>query len=195
MGYQIVRLSELNEKHINQAVILFVEGFYNMFKGITRDKSILQELFKDSFDFQMVYVYLQNDCVVGFLGLGNSQKRAITLKKETCRKLFGAFKGTMIYKQMGSMLEKITVQNENEGYIDYITTDAQFRGMGIGTRLLQYVCNNLPYEYYILEVLLKNMNAIKLYEKLGFNRIKTTTNIMFMLNGFGKSIIMRLEVK
>jgi len=193
MNYKILKLAELNEKHINQAITLFVEGFYNMFKGVSKDKSILHELFKDSFDCQMVYIYLQDDCVAGFLGLGNSQKRAVTLKKETCQRLFGKLKGTMIYKQMGSILEKITV--ENEGYIDYITIDTQFRGMGIGTRLLQYICDNLQYEYYTLNVVSKNVNAIKMYEKFGFKQIKISINLMFMLNGLGKDVTMRLEVK
>lgn len=195
MDYRIISLSELNDKYINQAINLFVEGFYHMFKGITKDKSELQQLFKDSFNYNMIYVCLQDDRVTGFLGIGNSQKRAVTVNKETCQRLFGMFKGSMIYKQMSSMLEKITIQNENEGYIDYITTDAQFRGTGIGARLLQYICDNLPYNYYTLDVLIKNMAAIKLYEKLGFKRIKTSSNLIFMLNGFGKSTTMRLEVK
>ena len=78
----------------------------------------------------------------------------------------GKFKGAMIYMQMGGMLHEITVHGINEGY--YITTDDNYRGKGIATRLIQYACDTFPYASYTLDVLSKNTTAKRLYEHLEF---------------------------
>lgn len=194
MNDKIVKLSELNGEQVNNAFEVFVEGFYNMFsKTVIKDRNILHRLFKESFDYDMVYIYLQDNCVCGFLGLANYQKRVVKLKKELCQELLGKFKGLMIYKQMGAMLEKITVFNKDEAYIDYITTAKEFRGKGIGTKLIQYLCANLQYKSYTLDVLSKNMEARLLYEKVGFKLIKEKKEIITLLGGFGTTMTMKLE--
>lgn len=192
----IERLRGLDEELTNQAVTVFVDGFYDVFAGkVTKDKNILHELFKDSFNTDMVYVSLVDNQIAGFLGLGNYQKRALKLKKETCQRLFGKRYGVVLYKQMGAMLEKITVRNDNEGYIDYITTAPQYRGKGIATQLIWYICENLPYTIYTLDVKAKNTNAVKLYEKLGFVRTKEKMNLITLLAGLGKLLTMQLKLK
>lgn len=193
--YDIKKLSELNPWQVEQAVAIFIDGFYYIYaKAVSKDKTLLKELFIDAFDYDMVYGCLYEDRVVGFLGLGNSHKRCITLNKETCKRLFGSFKGAMIYMQMGRMLHEITVQGINEGYIDYITTDDNYRGKGIATRLIKYVCDTLSYKSYTLDVLSKNTTAKRLYEHLGFVQTHIKKNPLVMLGGFGNQIVMKLEV-
>lgn len=132
--YEIKKLFELNHSQVEQAVAIFINGFYYIYaKAVSRDKTLLKELFIDAFDYDMVFVCLYEDRVVGFLGLGNSHKRCVALSKEICKRLFGNIKGAMIYMQMGGILHEITVHEINEGYIDYITTDDNHRGKGIAT--------------------------------------------------------------
>ena len=145
--YEIKKLSELNHVQVEQAVAVFIDGFYYIYaKAVSKDKTLLKKLFIDAFDYDMVYVCLYEGRVVGFLGLGNSHKRCIALRKETCKRLLGSFKGAVIYMQMGGILHEITIHGINEGYIDYITTDDNYRGQGIATRLIKYACDTLSFE-------------------------------------------------
>lgn len=192
--YEIKKLSELNPPQAEQAVTVFIDGFYFIYaKAVSKDKILLKELFMDAFDFDMIFVCLYEEQVVGFLGLGNSHKRCAALSKETCKRLFGNFKGAMIYMQMGGMLHEITVHGIKEGYIDFITTADNYRGKGIATRLIKYVCDTLSYESYTLDVLSKNTTAKKLYEHLGFVETHIKKNPLVMLGGFGNQIVMKLE--
>lgn len=154
----------------------------------------MQQLFIDAFDYDMVFACLHEERVVGFLGLGNSTKRCVAMSKETCKRLFGQFKGRMIYLQMGGMLHEITVQGVNEGYIDYITTDSACRGKGIATKLIKYVCDTLSYQSYTLDVLSKNTTAKRLYEHLGFVQVRIKKNLLVMFSGMGHQIVMKLEL-
>jgi hypothetical protein len=79
---EIKKLSELSENQINQAINIFIEGFYNIVSAISKDKEMLHWLFKNSFNYDITYAYLQNGEVVGFLGLENYQKRALNLNKD-----------------------------------------------------------------------------------------------------------------
>ena len=192
--YEIKKLSELNYAQAEQAIELFVDGFYFIYeKTVSKDKTLLQQLFIDAFDYNMVFVCLHEERLIGFLGIGNSIKRCVTLSKETCKRLLGKFKGTMIYLQMGGMLHKITVHGMNEGYIDYITTGSDYRGKGIATKLIKYICDTLPYKSYTLDVLSKNITAKRLYEHLGFVQTKIKKNPLVMLSGMGYQIVMKLE--
>lgn len=193
--YEIKKLSELNSSQVEQAIALFVDGFYYIYKkAISKDKALLQQLFIDAFDCDMVFVCLHEKRIVGFLGLGNRIKRCVALNKETFKRLLGKFRGTMIYLQMGGMLHEITVHGTDEGYIDYITTDSDYRGKGIATKLIKYVCDTLPYKSYTLDVLSKNNAAKRLYEHLGFDQIQIKKNPLVMLSGFGYQIVMKLDV-
>lgn len=194
--YKIKKLSELSCSQTEHAVALFVDGFYYIFKkAVSKDKALLQQLFIDAFDCDMVFVCLHEERIVGFLGLGNSKKRCVTLSKVTCKHLLGKMKGSLIYLQMGGMLHEITVHEMNEGYIDYLTTDSDYRGKGIATMLIKYVCDTLPYTSYSLDVLSKNDTAKRLYEHLGFIQTKTKKSPLVMLSGMGYPIVMKLEVE
>ncbi|MDO4275666.1 MAG: GNAT family N-acetyltransferase [Eubacteriales bacterium] len=193
--YEIKKLSELNRLQVEQAVAIFIDGFYYIYeKAVSKDKTLLKKLFIDAFDHDMVFVCLHEGRVVGFLGLGNSHKRCVALSKETCKRLFGKFKGAVLYMQIGGMLHEITVHEKNEGYIDYITTDDNYRGKGIATRLIKYACDTLSYESYTLDVLSKNTTAKRLYEHLGFVQTNIKKNPLIMLGGFGNQIVMKLDV-
>jgi len=192
--HPIKNLSELNEEHVGQAITLFVDSFYYIFaKTFTKDKGVLHEFFKNSFDISMIYVYLQDDRVIGFLGLGNAHKRPIVFQKAICQRLFGKFKGAMIYRALFEQ-SKPVVHGKDEGHIDHLATDAQFRGQGIATQLVQYLCDNFAYRSYTLEVLSKNQNAMRLYQKLGFKYMRGKMGLTTMIAGLGRPILMRLDV-
>jgi ribosomal protein S18 acetylase RimI-like enzyme len=196
MNYTVNKLSELNNRQIDQATAILVEGLFDIFSIISKDKNILRELFKDSFDYDMNYAYLHNGEVVGFLGLGNSSKRAAgNMKQETFEKLFGKRKSKMMYKGVSSGFCPLKVKSEKEVEIEFLAIAPQIRGKGVGTHLIHYVCNNFDYETCVLSVFSKNLNAVRLYERLGFKQVKVKIEWVNWLRGIGKTIIMRLHIK
>ncbi|KLD98397.1 GNAT family N-acetyltransferase [Aliarcobacter butzleri] len=49
-----------------------------------------------------------------------------------------------------------------------LAVDSSFQGLGIASRLLEYSFEKLRNKNFFLEVKIKNIKAIKLYEKYGF---------------------------
>jgi ribosomal protein S18 acetylase RimI-like enzyme len=173
----IVKLSELDNEFKEKAVHLFVDSFYNMYTSLTKDNNVLYELFLYSLDFSLVYVALYDNIIAGFMGIANNKKRTMHFDRLKCIDLFGRVKGIIIYKQLGFILEKPNVKNDNEMCIDYLATDRSYRGKGIATKLIDYACNELGYDECYLEVLTKNITAKRLYEHTGFKEYKRCYSI------------------
>ncbi|MCL1886009.1 MAG: GNAT family N-acetyltransferase [Dehalococcoidia bacterium] len=195
---EIVKLSELGDKQLNQVVDVFVEGFYiPTLKRITKDKEKLRRLFINAFDGDMSYAYLHDGNVVGFMGLADDRKRPMRLDEKTYIEEFGSFSGKMVYKQLIATMENIKVHSPDEICIDYITTHPEHRSMGIGKKMIEYVRDNMGYKYIWLEVLSKNPRGIAFYEREGFKQgiVKTNffLNLLAMVMGYGKLITMRME--
>ena len=128
MEYKIFKLSELNEIQVKQATAVCVDGLYNIFSIITKDKNILTELFMESLDYDRCYVCLYDGEVAGFMGLGNSSKRAAgNMKIETFERLFGKFKAKNIFPGVSKGMAVPKVKSENEVEIDYFATVPHLR--------------------------------------------------------------------
>ena len=81
--------------------------------------------------------------------------------------------------------------------VDYIAIHPDYRGKGIGSKLLDFGENearkNKDTNIYSLMVIGQNIRAIKLYEKLGFKVVKTTK--LFFLRFFTGIKIFHYMVK
>lgn len=189
-NYKITKLSDLDKTYIDKTVKLFVDGFHNVIT-ISEDKEILRQLFRSAIIPHMFYVCLHDEEVIGLLGYGNNEKRAVYFNKEICKKIFGEFKGSVICWQMNMIMGRPVVKGDTEGYIDFLTTHVNYRGKGIATQLIAYICKDMNYESYSLEVLSTNVNAKRLYENLGFETEKINKNIFVRLGGLGSLIEMK----
>jgi len=196
MEYKVCKLSELSEKQIDCAASICTEGLYNILSVISKDKVVLKELFKESFDNEMNYACLYNDEVIGFMGLSDSSARAAgKMKQESFERLFGARKAKMMYKAISSAFTKLKTYSGNAVEIEFLAAASHFRGKGVGTQLIHYLCSNLPYESCVLDVYSKNPDAKRFYERLGFKVIKVKSDWTLRLRGIGKTITMQLDVK
>ena len=192
---EIKKLSELDEKQVDQSVSIFIEGFYDIMSSISKDKEKLHRLFKHSFDYDMTYAYLQDGEAVGFLGLGNYQKRPVKLDQEIFMEILSGFAGKVSYKAMSDAMEKPNVSSPEEVYIDYIATNPELRGKGIGTKLIEFIRETLGYKIIELEVFSNNPRAKQLYEREGFKVFKVKKDLIMMIQGKGKRILMRYEAE
>jgi len=192
---EIVKLTELNEEQIDQAFHVFVEGFYDIYSKLSKDKAKLRRLFMRSFDFSMAYAYVQDGRAIGFLGIRDSEKKLMNVDKEAFFEMIKGLAGKIAYKAMNAALATLPQAGPGEGYIDYITVSQEFRGMGVGTILIKYAQENLGYRRLLLEVFTKNKGAMALYKRLGFEAVKANSNILVIMQGLGKLITMKLECR
>ena len=196
---EIKKISELDEDRMNQAINVFLEGFYDIVSGVSKDKEKLHWLFKNSFDCEITYAYLQNGEAVGFLGLGNNEKRALNLNKELFMKILPeklpSLAGKSMYKAMYLSMCKPHIGSPHEIHIDFIATNPEHRSTGIGTKLIEFIRYDLGYRVIKLDVMTKNPRAKKFYERMGFKVIKTKLDLMTRLQGFGGRILMKWEAE
>jgi ribosomal protein S18 acetylase RimI-like enzyme len=192
---EVKKLSELNEEQLDQAFVVFVEGFYNVFSSISKDKEKLHRLFKNSFDYDITYAYLLDGEAVGFIGLASHEKRPMRLSKEFFMEIMGGVAGKITYKAMTAAFDKLNTVNPQDIYVDYIATSPAHRSKGVGSKLIEFVRDTLGYKHIELEVFSKNPRAQQFYEREGFKAIRTKSDLMLRLQGFGRRIVMRLDAE
>jgi ribosomal protein S18 acetylase RimI-like enzyme len=164
-----------------------------MLRLMNKDKKVLTSYHTETLVRDMVFVCMHDDIPVGILALGTCDKSPVKIKKEVCVKHFGRLIGSIAAWQYKAVMEKPKVTEKTDGHIEFIATDPELRGRGIGSAMIRYLQDNLDYEYYYLEVLSKNPRARALYERLGFVKVRDNRNFWSSLFGFGTPEFMRLE--
>ena len=189
MEKEILEYGRLTNEQKSEAVDLFLEGFGH-FMTFSKDETGKKNLFTEIFDPELFMCYLEENKVLGLMGLGTNMKRPIDFKVEICRKYFGKIRGTIISKQMNAIFQKPAVSSERELYLDTLVTDPGCRKKGIGTALINAACSFGDYDSVIVEVFSDNENAIGFYEKNSFVRIKENKSSVMRLLGSGYPIVM-----
>ena len=186
----IVCFSDLNDTMKCEAVEVFLDGFGHMFTfAKTRSEQI--ELFSQSFEEPLIYVYIAENHVVGILGLGTNSKRALKFNQQKCEEVLGKGKGKTVYNMMHKIAGVPAVKNETDLYIDYLATNLNMRNKGVATKLLTFAFKLSQYKEYYIEVLSKNISAVKLYQNLGFEIYKKGFSIFTFTQRLGHPIMMK----
>ncbi|MBQ8325847.1 MAG: GNAT family N-acetyltransferase [Lachnospiraceae bacterium] len=167
MEYKIVEYGCLNEFQRKQAVELFMEGFGH-FMTFSKDEDLKRKLFFEIFHPSLFRCYVEEDKVLGLMGIATSEVRPVKFSYDICKKHFGKIKGSIISKQMNAIFQKPVVQSKEELYIDVLVTSSVARRKGVGTALLNYAFGLKDYDVCFVEAFSNNQAAIRLYEKNGF---------------------------
>ncbi len=167
MEYKIVEYGCLNEYQRKQAVELFMEGFGHMMT-FSKDGALKRKLFLEIFHPSLFKCYVEDEKVLGLMGIATSEVRPLKFSYDVCIKYFGKFKGAILSKQMNAIFQKPVVKSKEELYIDVLVTGSEARRKGVGTALLNYAFGLKEYDIYFLEVFSNNQEAISIYEKNGF---------------------------
>ncbi len=189
MEAKILKYGKLTDGQKAEAVDLFLEGFGH-FMTFSKDEAAKKKLFIEIFDPELFICYLEEDKVLGLMGLGNNKKRPIDFKKEICQKYFGKLKGSLVSKQMNAIFQKPAVSSDRELYLDTLVTASSARKKGIGTALINEACSFGDYDSVVVEVFSDNENAIKFYEKNGFVTVKENKGSVMRFLGSGYPITM-----
>lgn len=190
--YQIVEFGSLKDIQKEQAIDIMIEGFGHMMT-FTKNKEILKEIFRNGFHASLFLCYVEDENVLGIMGLGTNKVRPLKFKQDICISLLGKRKGTIISKQMNAIFQVPVVKGDKDLYIDILATAGDARRKGVATKLLSYAFEIQEYEVFYIEVFSKNENAVKLYKKIGFNAYKKEKFSPMIFLGFGYPILMRRE--
>lgn len=150
-----------------------------------------------SFVLDNAVVALQHGSIVGMAGFKLHGKPLLQLRFTTCIRELGLIRGALAY-----VLYRIFDRQpaRDELLMDGLYVGAQCRGQGVGTKLLDAICD-VAREQGLMKVRLQvvdtNADAQRLYERLGF-RVDEQHDYPWArrLLGFGKVITLmkRLQV-
>ncbi|HAX73501.1 MAG TPA: hypothetical protein DCY20_08250 [Firmicutes bacterium] len=192
--FEIKLGTDLTMKQKEESIDLVVNGFKSLL-SFTKSEDKLQTLITKALNFSLVYVCLDEERVVGILGIGTNKKRLFRFNEAQCKNLFGKFRGKVILKQLSDIFTKPCVKGDKDLYIDFLTTSASMRRKGIASMLLEFACLIPDYETAYIEVLSKNLNAKRLYEKLGFSVDKKYYYSFIRMQGHGYPIKLIKDIK
>ena len=149
---------------------IFVEAYYSSLRSISKDFAQLNRLFYEAFLLDHFYGAFIGNELVGFFALTDSKERSFRFNKRTFIGEFGYLKGTILYNILKKELEH-EIELQETGYnIESVATKKEFQGKGIGKKMMEYAIENN--NYLELDVVDTNVNAFKLYKKLGFTIFK-----------------------
>ena len=188
--FEIKQYGQLEERQKEKAIEIFIEGFKHLMT-FSKDEVELKQLFSIGLNPSLIYVCIENDKVLGIMGIATNHARPIRVDLEKCIHIYGKLKGTILCKQMNVIFQSQVVKGDHDLYIDVLATTKEARGRGIATKLIEYAFALENYEDCYIEVLSKNVNAKRLYERMGFEAYKKSKISFVALLGQGYPVKMR----
>lgn len=169
----IVWAKELGEKSRERMSEIFVEGFGEHLSFFSKDQRRLSSSLEHMFNLEQFSVVLVNDEIAGIAACTNGKDLSVKLNKKELRRHLGFYKGSLASYFLGPEFEKPPIETgEKLASIEFVATAAKYRKAGIATELMNHFIRMPQYDEYILEVADTNINAVKLYEKLGFKEFR-----------------------
>ena len=183
--YIIVEYGCLNELQKKQAVDLFIEGFGH-FMTFSKDEELKSKMFLEMFHASLFKCYVEEEKVLGLMGIATNKMRPLNFDFDLCIKYFGKLKGAILSKQMNAIFQTPVVRTKNELYIDFLVTGSEARRKGVGTTLLNYAFEIEGYTVWFVEAFSNNQAALRLYEKNGFrvDKMKKLSLMRFLGAGY-----------
>lgn len=148
---------------------IFIDGFGKHFVFFSPDKEVLIKAFEHTFVVDVFYVALLDGKVAGLGALTDGKTPSVVPKWKDFSTHLGLFKGTLAYFILRHEFSKPAKRTGDRiASVEFFVTDAQYRGKGVATAIIQYFLDNPAYDEFILEVADTNTEAVNLYTKLGF---------------------------
>jgi len=176
---QIKKASEFGEDIRPKISELFVEAFNNelkMFSAGSDDNALINAC-SHMFSLEHFYLAMIDGEIAGLIACLDRNSVSINPKRKIFVKNLGFFKGFLTNFMIKRYYRKTPPKKypvemgEKTGAIEFVATNAKFRGMGVATKMLNYAHAMPEYSDYILEVTDINANAIALYEKMGYKEV------------------------
>jgi ribosomal protein S18 acetylase RimI-like enzyme len=161
------------EQSLRVAEILF-EAFNDTYIPIFHSKPNTLSLLQKYIRQDMVYTCIEDDFVIGVAGLAVKGQSFFNPSLLQVINILGL--DVIHYLAKGSPLSFRV--SEGEVNIDSLAVESMARNRGVGSLLVSWVCGvyrSRGYEKVSLHVIDKNLDAKRLYDKLGFQTISELT--------------------
>jgi len=159
----------------NQRIIIakiFYESFKDKFSIIFGDRKKAIRLISKLIREDRILVATKDEKVVGFVGLHYQRKNFMEFNLTEITKVYGLLAiRVLIY----FLITIFTEQKPNQLHLEVIAVTEKQRGRGTGTKLLKSTIDFAwlkKFPQIKLEVVNTNPKARKLYEKIGFKKVK-----------------------
>ncbi|MFD2505014.1 GNAT family N-acetyltransferase [Paenibacillus septentrionalis] len=156
---------------------IFADCFSQWLTYFSKDRDVIVRAFAHMFVLDQFYVALAGDRVAAFGACTDCHSFSLQLQSAPLRRHLGWYKGSMAALILKREFQKPFVNPPAEtGSVEFIGTALSFRGQGAASAVIRHMLENLPYRNYLIEeVADTNIQAIRLYEKLGFSEYKRKT--------------------
>ncbi|MBE5873172.1 MAG: GNAT family N-acetyltransferase [Lachnospiraceae bacterium] len=188
--YEIISYGNLTDVQKQELVWILIEGFGHLMTFSKKEEE-LERIFLDGLHPDYTLAYVEENKVLGLVGIATNRVRPVRFPLEVCIELFGKGKGKMVSAQMNAIFQSRVVKEDTDLYIDVLATSKAARNKGIATKLLEYCIALSGYQTYYIEVFSKNHVARRLYEKNGFTIYKKSFLSPLVLQGSGYPIKMK----
>ncbi|MCR8843611.1 GNAT family N-acetyltransferase [Paenibacillus sp. SC116] len=176
--FTVIRAEQLEFDPREQMSRIFAEGFSQWLGYFSNDKQAIARAFEHMFLLHHFYVAVTEDRkVVGMTACTDGTVSSVKLNPKELRKHLGLIKGTIaglvLKKEFEATKATKGAPSSTHGSIEFVGTDAEFRGQGVAMAIIRHIVEHAPYEQFLIEeVADTNIPAIKLYHKLGFQEYK-----------------------
>ena len=179
---------------------LFDQAFAGKFKYAIPDAQLRIEFWSETLNPEQIFTAHVDGELAGIALLTFEARSGFlpTAQKTLFRKL-GLMSGLraalyfLLYSKLDSKILNPTI------YLEAISVSEKFRGMGIGSSLIEEICHfgiSNNFRSLALKVTLENSSALRLYEKLGFRVTEVTkTPILVFFTKVSGATAMRMELQ
>ncbi|MBC2191472.1 GNAT family N-acetyltransferase [Listeria sp. FSL L7-0229] len=182
MTISIKNSTSLEEESILEEVVLLAyAGFKSKFTKALFSEAEVQDVIHALCHYiytekgENLLIATQDEKVCGCLFL--------TSKADSHRQFYHSIREFLTFSQQLKLIFLLSLLSHkptsNERYIDFITVSPNFRGQGIGKKLLTHCIETFPKEQITLYVAKNNIGAYQLYQNLGF-QVTEKENSAFM---------------
>lgn len=193
MNKNVVITQTIPFKQKNRVASLFYRAFDKKFSAIwffANNELEAVRVLKKSIHFQDGFYALSDDEVIGFVGVERGERYYTQLNFGALMNVYSMFGSVWRYLAYGIYRLFQGKTDKNTIHIDPIVVSSESRGMGVGTKLIEAVCDYAKQwnkKRVILEVVDTNPRAQKLYEKMGFQVVdEENTSLLTSRAGFDK---------
>lgn len=183
------------EEHRRDAAAIVCEAFEAKISALSMQKEAAIEVLVESLNPGSAIFAYQGEELVGVAGIVTNTSRFLESRWGELLKHLDPFRALVYY-----LVVKFDSRvSEGEMKIEALGVSRGIRGQGIGTELVRRVeglASEKGYTVLSLDVVDTNAAARKLYEKLGFEVVKTTEfGILTRKAGFTSSYHLRKRIK
>lgn len=174
---KIIITKELTHSQKIQVCELVYQGFYKKLsnywifeKNIEKGSTVLQ----GCINYNNGIYAIEDGNVVGFIGIQFRKNKFREFNISTLKSHYGLI-GATWRGLLNKFENKSNSLKDDEMYIDLIVVDANHRGKGIASLLIEKVTNlsiENNFNKILLDVVDTNESAINLYKKLGYKTLK-----------------------